>query len=209
MINGIILELISGLWTIFIFWGINKFIRKHDTECLLPSMSNFYYAISFYMGFLCGRFERFSIITMILMDISIAYILYMMFTDITTYQLYSSLNIAGFVIGMIYLAMQGDIVAYGKGIWLYFLIVIISCITHTISVGDMELMISLSPYLYLYSVDMSYSIMFAFLLFYALTLLVTIAINIKKYIKTKQNNIPFAVSIAISYMLLIISFGIN
>jgi hypothetical protein len=184
------------------------FIKWADATCGLPEKTNIIFpAVSCICGRICGRiFEIRSVIPLALLT---AYIYISAYTDYYTMQLYTIFSVAVFIVGIVmqYLTMH-DICCFEMA--LFVILVVFSRLSGAINTGDVYLLAALAPWLALYGYITGFDAFTVMSIFYLISLVTGILINIRKVIKIKHYHVPFAVPVAIVYFLgTVLLFGLR
>ena len=122
-------------------------------------------------------------------------------TDMFMKQIYSFPCIVGLVVGLGFIALfHFNLVSYLIHMIFCIVILLLLRMIKAINIGDVELILSLTPYLYLVSYEFKRPTFIESFLFYMVgSCIFTVAIYFKKYRKEKIKTFPFALPACLFY----------
>lgn len=179
---------------IYLFKKNDDELKEKINEKSLYKMYALSFVAGFVIGFLPDPLNSILIVPTVVVFIAAE-------TDMVMQQIYSITCIVCATVGI------GFIYSYNYGAKNYFIHVVICGLLllvfraiKALNTGDVELIFSLTPYLYIASMEFSRpTFIESFLFFLAGTCVFSLVMNFKKYIKDKITSFPFAVPTCVCY----------
>ena len=198
MIN--IAFLITAIVTLFLNYQIIHLFKKNDKELeesIKEKSLNLMYAGSFFLCFLDG-FMPAPLNLILLVPTVIMFVAAE--TDMFMQQIYSFPCLVGFVVGIGILIFQYDIKSYFIQVIFCAAILLVFRIVKALNTGDIELILSFTPYLYMVSMEFTRpAFIESFLIYLAGSCVFALFINFRKYRKEKVQTFPFALPACFFY----------
>lgn len=208
-LNSFISLLIAAI-TVSCNYLIIYLFKKNDKELmdkLKTSSLKKMYIISFLTGLAVGYMPK-PLNYILLIPTLIVFVAAE--TDLLMQQIYSITNIVGGFIGIILIcSFNCDIFSYFKQSMIFIIILLILKLVKALNVGDIELILSLTPYFYLISYFQERPTFIELFLFYiAGSSFLALIINFRKYYKEKIKSFPFAVPACYCYSIYFFALNI-
>lgn len=205
-----LISLLIAIITVSCNCLIIYFFKKNDEE-LMDKLKNSslkkMYVISFFTGIAIGFMPKplnfILIIPTVVVFVAAE-------TDLLMQQIYSITCIAGLLIGIILIcSINCDIFYYLKHLIFFAILLFILKVVKALNVGDIELIVSLTPYYYLISLFQERPTFMELFLFYiAGSSFLALIINSRKYYKEKIKSFPFAVPACYCYSIYFLGLSV-
>lgn len=192
--------LITAIGTLFLNYHIICLFKKNDKELeesIKEKSLNLMYAGSFFTGLLVGFMPE-PLNLILLVPTVIMFVAAE--TDMFMQQIYSFPCLVGFIVGIGILIFQYDIKSYFIQVIFCAAILLVFRIVKALNTGDIELILSFTPYLYMVSMEYTRpTFIESFLIYLAGSCVFALIINFRKYRKEKVQTFPFALPACFFY----------
>ena len=195
-----IASFLTAIFTVFLNVYLIDLFKTNDKELeesIRKKSLNLMYAGSFLTGLVVGFMpvpvNQILLIPTVLMFVAAE-------TDMFMQQIYSFPCWSAFVVGIGIILFQYDIKSYCvQGLFCAVLLLVFR-VVKALNTGDVELILSFTPYLYMVSMECTRpTFIEAFLIYLAGSCVFALVINFKKHRKEKVKTFPFALPACFSY----------
>ena len=195
-----IASFVTAIFTMFLNVYLIDLFKTNDKELeesIRKKSLNLMYAGSFLTGLVVGfmpvPLNQILLIPTVIMFVAAE-------TDMFMQQIYSFPCWCAFVVGIGIILLQYDIKSYCiQGLFCAVLLLVFR-VVKALNTGDVELILSFTPYLYMVSMECTRpTFIESFLIYLAGSCVFALVINFKKYRKEKVKTFPFALPACFSY----------